>query len=88
MDMWKDHYANAEITVFWDPSKCVHSGVCYSRLRSVFDPLQRPWIRMNGARNEQIIETVRQCPSGALSFVRNAELEEQTIAGLVFRPGK
>ena len=68
-----DHFSNAEITVSWDPGKCIHAGICYSRLRKVFDPLRRPWIDPNAAETERIIETVGECPSGALSFVWNEE---------------
>ncbi len=39
----------------------------------VFNPKERPWIKMDGATTEKIIEQVRQCPSGALSYYLNAE---------------
>lgn len=70
-----DHYSNREITVYWDQSKCVHAGVCYTQLRRVFNPLQRPWINMKGAETETIIAAVKKCPSGALSFAWNEEVE-------------
>ena len=73
MDVKQDYYSNREITVYWDQSKCVHAGVCFTYLRRVFNPLQRPWIDMGGAPTEQIIETVCKCPSGALSFAWNEE---------------
>lgn len=75
--MKKDHdtYSNHEITVQWDQSKCIHSGVCYSELRNVFNPLQRPWVNLDGAEAEQVIRVVKRCPSGALSFEWNKEKE-------------
>lgn len=79
MKVRRDYYSNQEITVYWDQSKCVHAGVCFSALRRVFNPLQRPWINMTGATTEQIIETVGKCPSGALSFEWNTE-KERTFA--------
>ena len=75
--MKSDYYSNREITVYWDQSKCVHAGVCYSRLRRVFNPLRRPWINVNGAEAATIIETVKKCPSGALSFAWNEEVEHK-----------
>ena len=73
----KDDYSNQEITVFWDQSKCIHAGVCYTQLRKVFNPLRRPWINLSAAETEAIIETVKQCPSGALSFAFNEEMHSR-----------
>lgn len=77
--MKSDNYSNSDITVSWDQSKCVHAGVCYSQLRRVFNPLQRPWIDLNGAETEAIIETVKKCPSGALSFAWNEEIHHNLV---------
>ena len=35
-------YSNGEITVVWQPSLCVHSGICARGLPKVFDPKRRP----------------------------------------------
>jgi uncharacterized Fe-S cluster protein YjdI len=43
----------------------------------VFNPKERPWIKIEGASTERIIEQVRQCPSGALSYYFNNEAKEQ-----------
>lgn len=66
-------YTNEEITITWKPETCIHSRICWTQLRQVFDPTKRPWITMEGTGTEQIIEQVRRCPSGALSYVRNDE---------------
>jgi len=65
-------YPNEEITVIWKPDICIHSG----GLGKVFDPKRRPWIDMNHAETQQIIDQVRKCPSGALSFIVNEEKKE------------
>lgn len=65
------HYKNADITVVWKPKACIHSALCWKGLGSVFHPKESPWIKMEGASTEQIIEQVQKCPSGALSYFRN-----------------
>lgn len=55
----------------WKPKVCIHSTVCWKELLQVFDPRSKPWIRMEGAGTERIIEQVRKCPSGALSYFMN-----------------
>lgn len=66
-------YTNGEITVVWKPAVCIHSKLCWTQLFSVFNPKARPWINMNGAGTDRIMEQVDRCPSKALSYFRNAE---------------
>ena len=60
-------YTRDDITVVWQPSLCIHSAKCVLELRSVFNPQARPWVNMEGAAVERIVEQVKRCPSGALS---------------------
>ena len=69
-------YSNGEITVVWQPSLCVHSGICARGLPKVFDPRRRPWIILDGFDNETIVNQVERCPSGALSIERAAPKSE------------
>ncbi len=63
------HYSRAELTVIWQPDLCIHSAICVKGLGNVFNPKQQPWIDLNNATKDQIIEQVKKCPSGALSFI-------------------
>lgn len=68
-------YSNGDITVTWKPDICNHSTLCWRGMVSVFNPRNRPWINMDGADTEAIIAQVEKCPSGALSWHRNSEVE-------------
>jgi len=69
----KIRYSNGEITVVWKPEFCQHSGRCWGQLPEVFDYKKKKWINPNGASSEKIIEQLKKCPSGALSFFHNQE---------------
>ena len=66
-------YSNGEVTVVWQPAKCIHSGVCARGLPLVFDSHRRPWIELASATSEQIVAQVGRCPSGALTIERPNE---------------
>lgn len=68
------NYRNDEITVVWKPDTCIHSTLCWKGLTDVFNPKAKPWVKMDGATTEKIIEQVRKCPSGALSYYLNKEV--------------
>jgi len=69
-------YTNNDITVVWKPTVCIHSTVCWKGLIDVFNPKEKPWIKMGGATTERIIEQVRKCPSGALSYFLNEDISK------------
>lgn len=68
-------YSNGEVTVVWKPDTCIHSRICWTELRNVFDPVKRPWVNITGDSTEKIIEQVRKCPSGALSYFLNRDMD-------------
>jgi uncharacterized Fe-S cluster protein YjdI len=61
-------YRTDRFEVTWAPGRCIHSRVCFETSPEVFDPGARPWVRVLAASAEEIEETVRLCPSGALGF--------------------
>jgi uncharacterized Fe-S cluster protein YjdI len=81
-------YSNGEVTVVWKPETCIHSAICFRGLNEVFDPKKRPWVNIQGSTTERIVEQVRNCPSGALSYfmkadVQSAEETDTTVRGEV-----
>lgn len=74
----RDSYHSLGITIHDNRAICAHSGRCTKGLAAVFRLGENPWIDADGAEAAAIIDTVRQCPSGALSFsLRQVEFQEQ-----------
>lgn len=75
-------YSNGEVTILWKPKLCIHSGKCWKGedgLIAVFNPAHKPWIDPMGANTERIIEQIKKCPSGALSFEMNRDETKETV---------
>ncbi len=67
-------YTNGEVTIVWKPSICIHSARCWrggEGLLDVFNPREKPWIKPQGASTQRIIDQIKKCPSGALSYSMN-----------------
>lgn len=69
----KIEYTNGEITINWQPNICQHTGICVRTLPQVYRPQERPWIKIENATTEQLIDQINKCPSGALSYRMNKE---------------
>ncbi len=74
MKLYENEFTNGEITVTYNPKKCVHAEICANGLSEVFRTSVIPWIDMDGAETSSIASQVKKCPSGALSFCYNKEL--------------
>ena len=67
-------HAGAGITIHDNRTVCYHAARCIAGLPAVFKPGTRPWIEPASAPAQQLMEVVRTCPSGALSYsVEGAE---------------
>jgi uncharacterized Fe-S cluster protein YjdI len=76
MDDITKKYSNGEVTIVWKPKECIHSGICFRGLNEVFDPRKRPWITPEHSTTEKIIDQIKKCPSGALSYYLNRDTDE------------
>ena len=79
--MSKKEYTNGEVTVVWKPGLCIHSAVCVKGLPGVFKPDEKPWVQVEGGSTQEIVDQVKKCPSGALSFFMNDDDAQATTAG-------
>ena len=61
-------YVGKKIIVHDNRRICSHAAECVNNLPSVFRFNARPWIDPDGVNVEEIINTIRKCPSGALSY--------------------
>jgi len=78
MDNIIKHYTNEEVTIVWKAGICKHSTVCWREatgLPEVFHPGKLPWITPEAGTTEKIVEQVKKCPSGALSYFMNKDAE-------------
>lgn len=64
-------YTNGEVTIVWQSGKCIHSANCVRNNPEVFKPKEKPWIIAENSTTEKIIETIKKCPSGALTYYLN-----------------
>ncbi|MEE9913436.1 MAG: (4Fe-4S)-binding protein [Deltaproteobacteria bacterium] len=71
MDNFRRTYTNGEVTILWNAQKCMHSGNCIKNNPAVFRPRERPWVKPLNSSTDMIIETVKKCPSGALTYRLN-----------------
>lgn len=64
-------YTNGQVTIVWKPEICTHSGVCARGLPKVFQPREKPWVKIDQATTDELVSQVKKCPSGALSYYMN-----------------
>ena len=76
-------YKNGDLTVVWKPKKCIHAAECVKRLPNVYNPNEKPWIKVENANIEDLKEQIQACPSGALSYKidndNNMNMEESQL---------
>jgi CDGSH-type Zn-finger protein len=66
-----DRYEAKEIVVLDNRGTCCHFGNCTDHLPEVFHNKGEPFVAADGADADSIEAIVRQCPSGALGFVKD-----------------
>jgi len=64
----RDTYPGESVTIFDNRGICQHSGLCTDRLATAFRTKEEPFVAPSGARMDELVRAVRDCPSGALSL--------------------
>lgn len=72
-------YSKDDVTVVWQPKKCIHSANCWRGLPKAFNPKEKPWITLDNVTSEEIMEQVMKCPSGALSIKSESENKSESV---------
>ena len=71
-------YSNGDLTILWEPKKCIHSAICVKSLPKVYNPEINPWIKAENASIEELKDQINKCPSAALSYQMNKEENVKT----------
>jgi CDGSH-type Zn-finger protein/truncated hemoglobin YjbI len=69
-----DTYNGLQVTVLDNRGTCQHSGLCTDRLATVFRAGQEPFVAPSGARSDEIVAAIRDCPSGALGLAIDGQV--------------
>jgi CDGSH-type Zn-finger protein/truncated hemoglobin YjbI len=64
----RDTYPGEQVTIFDNRGICQHSGLCTDRAAIAFRTKAEPFVAPSGARMDELVRAVRDCPSGALSL--------------------
>jgi CDGSH-type Zn-finger protein len=66
-----DDYVGKELTIHDNRFMCAHAGFCTKNSPNVFSVATEPWINPDRDPAAKTIETIKMCPSGALSYTVN-----------------
>lgn len=61
-------YTNGELTVVWQAGKCIHSGNCVRNNPDVFQPKEKPWIKIEASSSEKNKRNGRQMSIGCIDL--------------------
>jgi CDGSH-type Zn-finger protein len=67
MNEYKE-YQGRKITVIYNRAICNHNSACLNGLPGVFQMGTRPWVRPDNGSVDEIIDLIKHCPTGALSY--------------------
>ena len=69
-----ERFKGREVTILDNRGVCSHAGYCTAGLPAVWRSAPEPWIDPDGAGKAAVVEIIRKCPSGALSYLEDGQL--------------
>ena len=73
-------YQGKNIDVQWDSRLCIHIGECGYSSGDLFVAGRDPWCQPDLVDDENVIDVVKRCPSGALTYNDKAQGENEQPA--------
>lgn len=67
-----EYYEGKAITIVYDRYLCMGAGYC-GELEAVFGTHDAPTYEPDAGTSEEIIATIKKCPSGALAYILNGK---------------
>jgi CDGSH-type Zn-finger protein/truncated hemoglobin YjbI len=74
----RDTYQGQQVTIFDNRGICQHAGLCTDRLPTAFRTDKEPFVAPSGARMDELVRAVRDCPSGALSLAFDGDEDPES----------
>lgn len=59
-------YKGTEISIRFEPKRCIHAAECVRGLPGVFERDRRPWVEPDQGSAQEVVDVVARCPTGAL----------------------
>jgi len=72
-------YPGKELAIHYHRFMFSHAGFCTEHSPNVFSLKTEPWINPDGDPAAKTIETIKMCPSGALSYTLNNILHRDQV---------
>lgn len=63
------NYTGSSATVTWDGQLCIHVAECGKAKGELFEGGRKPWCDPDTTADEDVLDVVKRCPTGALSVV-------------------
>ncbi|HLQ39737.1 MAG TPA: (4Fe-4S)-binding protein [Tetragenococcus sp.] len=68
LDKGYREYRGKEMNVYFNGEICIHAAECIRGNSAVFNPRQKPWIKVDSASAAEVKNIIDRCPSGALQY--------------------
>jgi len=69
------NYAAGDLVIHDNRGVCARTGYCTKHAKNVFDPQHEPWIKPDGASPGKVMNAIKLCPSGALSYTHGGIMQ-------------